>query len=93
MTNSKSVARMTIVLAAALAIGPAMGCYCNCDTLLPPVESGDYVIVPRGPGKVHAGDEWLAGGEIHVDRETEVATIRYTREGTTYEVRYTLEPQ
>jgi hypothetical protein len=89
MTNSKSAVLM--VLGAMIAMAPALGCDCNCDPP-DPMESGDYVIVPRASGHVHPGDEWLVGGQLHVDREAEVATIRYTREGTTYEVRYTLEP-
>lgn len=92
MMISKSRVLLAMTLGALAVVAPVLGCDCNCDPP-DPVESGDYVIVPRGPGKVHAGDEWLVGAEIHVDRETEVATIRYTREETTYEVRYTLEPQ
>lgn len=83
----KSPTVMAMVLATMT--GPTFGCDCNCDPL-DPMESGDYLIADPAYGRVHAGDEWLIGGELHVDREAHSATIRYIREGTTYEVRYTL---
>jgi hypothetical protein len=67
----------------------ATGCDCNCDEPAS-FESGDYLIVEPAYRQLFPGDEWFVGGGLHVDREAQVATIRYTREGTTYEVRYTL---
>lgn len=90
MISFKSMTTRAIALGAIVVMGPVSGCDCNCDTP-DPAESGDYVIVPRGSGNVQPGDEWVIGGELHVDRDANFATIRYTREGTTYEVRYTLE--
>jgi hypothetical protein len=55
-------------------------------------ESGVYEIggLISGPA-----DQWLVatiiGAQLTVDRDASEATIRYTRDGTTYEVHYTLE--
>lgn len=66
------------------------GCIRTCDE--PDLfESGDYVIVEPAYQQVIPGDEWFLGGQLHVDRQAQVATIRYTRDGTTYEVHFTLE--
>lgn len=89
MTISKSIALLATTLGAMLVVGQVLSCEGNCEPG-PPMESGDYVILPPSSGHVYPGDEWVIGGEVHVDREAEVATIRYTSEGTTYEVRYTL---
>jgi hypothetical protein len=98
MTNSKSVVVRVVALGAMMAIGQVLGCWgWGCDDLpFDLVESGDYVIVPPKPIHVEPGDEWLSeslnGSDVHIDREAKFATIRYTRLGTTYEVRYTLVP-
>lgn len=91
MTIPRSIARMAVTLGAIVALGPGLGCDCNCDAPYP-MESGDYVIASPTYDNIHAGDEGFLGGELHVDREAHLATLRYTREGTTYEVRYTLQP-
>ncbi|MFO7562182.1 MAG: hypothetical protein R6X02_06035 [Enhygromyxa sp.] len=56
-----------------------------------PVESGEYRI--GDAREVAAGETWLADslvdGRLVIDREKGIATLRYTRDGTTYEVRFT----
>lgn len=68
-----------------------LGAVVTMNPALEVMESGDYMIVPRSSGNVAPGYEWLVGTALHVDREAGLATIRYTRDGTTHEVRYTLE--
>jgi hypothetical protein len=58
------------------------------------LEDGDYVATDPF-GAIHDLNpefEYLVGAEVHVDRAARVMTIRYEREGSTYEVRYTLTP-
>lgn len=50
------------------------------------VLSGEYVLADSGLGVL----TWLDGAQMTIDREAETATIRYTREGTTYDVEFTL---
>ncbi|WP_146157148.1 hypothetical protein [Enhygromyxa salina] len=54
------------------------------------VESGEYEIVGGLYGKLSPEYEDLVGARLLVDRDTEISTIRYTRDGTTYEVRHSL---
>lgn len=56
-------------------------CIGNCDPERHSVESGQYVLLDNG---------LLADGQMTIDREAETATLRYTREGTTYDVEFTL---
>lgn len=88
MTLRKPITLIAMTLGL-LAIS-AQGCEYNCDEPAP-FESGDYLIVEPDSRPLHVGDEWFVGGQLHVDREARVATIRYTREGTTYEAHFTLE--
>jgi hypothetical protein len=92
MTNSIIPTMRALALGALATTAPALGCDCNCDTP-DPFESGDYVIISPSSGNVNPGDEWVIGSELQVDRDANVATIRYTREGTTYEVRYRLDSE
>jgi hypothetical protein len=91
--STSAIARVrAATLAATMVMAPALGCDCNCDAP-EPMESGDYVVVSPSSGNVHPGDEWVIGGALHVDRDADVATIRYERDGTTYEVRYRLDSE
>jgi hypothetical protein len=82
-------------LAVALAaVSQTAGCWPACPEP-EPFESGDYVIVGLAKGNPRPEDQWLVdtvtGAQLTVDREASEATIRYTKDGTTYEVHYTLE--
>ena len=80
-------------LVVALAIQTA-GCWPACPEP-EPFESGNYVIVGLAKGNPRPEDQWLvdtvSGAQLAVNREAGEATIRYTKDGTTYEVHYTLE--
>ncbi|KIG11639.1 hypothetical protein DB30_03024 [Enhygromyxa salina] len=54
-----------------------------------PVESGEYMIVNQY-GQLNPDFEDLVGAQLIIDRDTETSIIRYTRDGTTYEVRHSL---
>ena len=74
---------MTIALATAYTLASCSG---RCES--EPVASGSYVVDHMWAGA--PGWDWLTGANVEIDREERLMTIRYTREGTTYEVRYTL---
>jgi hypothetical protein len=83
----------------ACGLGIALGVlqvHACCEDPTELLEDGDYVIrrfdVAGEPHTVHPEFDWLVGAEVHVDRGARLMTIRYEREGTTYEVRYTLTP-
>lgn len=64
--------------------------YTACGYCEPPkVKSGTYILAADGSAAQEC--EWLVGSEIMIDRESGAATIRYERDGTTYEVHFTLE--
>jgi hypothetical protein len=65
----------------------ALSCGEDC-TKTHPVRSGEYMIVERWGDREW---EWLVGSDVTIDREARLLTIRYTRNETTYEVRYVLE--
>lgn len=50
------------------------------------IESGQYVLADSGLGVL----DWLDGAQMSIDRAAKTATIRYTRDGTTYDVEFTL---
>ena len=81
------------VLVALAAVSQTAGCWPGCPEK-EPFESGDYVVLPLND-LPRPEDQWLVdrvtGALLSVDREADEATIRYTRDGTTYEVHYTLE--
>jgi hypothetical protein len=70
------------------------GCWPGCDPY-ESVESGDYVIDGVAGADPRPEDRWLldavVGALLTVDREANETTIRYTHDGTTSEVHYTLE--
>ena len=76
---------ISMMLATALAY-TATSCTDRCES--EPVNSGSYVVDHMWSGP--PGRDWLIGADVEIDREERLMTIRYTREGTTYEVRYTL---
>jgi hypothetical protein len=82
------------VLVGLAAVSQAGGCWEPCPEPIP-FESGNYVIVGLASGDPRPEDQWLVdtvtGAELTVDREAGNATIRYTKDDTTYEVHYTLE--
>ena len=57
------------------------------------VGAGEYRIVEAR--KVGSKEQWLADalvdGQLEIDLENDVATLHYTREGTSYEVRFTID--
>lgn len=55
------------------------------------VESGEHILILDG--QVHPDYADLVGAQLIIDRDTETSTIRYTRDGTTYEVRHSLTNQ
>ena len=63
-------------------------CY-RCGDLEDLVESGEYII-QNLYGQPNPDYEDLVGAQLIVDRDTETSTIRYTRDGSTYEVRHSL---
>ncbi|KIG12186.1 hypothetical protein DB30_01822 [Enhygromyxa salina] len=54
------------------------------------MESGEYKILNLY-GQLSPDYEDLVGAKLIIDRDTETSTIRYTRDGTTYEVRHALD--
>ncbi len=86
------IARAGALVVGLAALSQAGACWGDCPEL-EPFESGDYVIQPLTHPRPQ--DQWLVdtvtGALLSVDREAGEATIRYTRDGTTYEVHYTLE--
>ena len=56
---------------------------------LEPVESGEYSLAMLY-SKLNPDYEDLVGAQLIINRDTETSTIRYTRDGTTYEVRHSL---
>lgn len=51
--------------------------------------TGDYVV--SGVDLDRAGEwQWMKGARVHVDREEGFMTVRYTRDGTTYDLRYAI---
>lgn len=82
------------LVVALAAMSQTAGCWPACPEP-EPFESGNYVIVGLANGHPRPEDQWLldtvVGAQLTVDREAGEATIRYTKDGTTYEVRYTLE--
>ena len=83
---------MVLGLIAAVAYGSSCDS-APCGALLP-IESGAYVISEFAYGKLDSDDEWLRqalpGAQLTIDRDNDISIIRYTRDGTTYEVRHTL---
>jgi hypothetical protein len=75
-------------------LSPAGGC--GCDPCPEPerFESSNYEIVGLAYQHPEPESQWLLdtviGAQLTVDRETGEATIRYTKDGTTYEVQYTI---
>ena len=82
------------LIVAFAAVSQTGGCWPGCPEP-EPFQSGDYVIVGLAHGNPRPEDQWLvdtvSGAQLTVDREAGEATIRYTKDGTTYEVHYTLE--
>lgn len=90
-----SVARITAALAL-VALSQTGGCDCAPCPEQVPFDSGNYEIVGlTHPNIVMPEDEWLlstvVGARVMVDREAGEVTIQYTKDGTTYQVHYTIE--
>jgi hypothetical protein len=81
----------TGVLLAVLGVASTLGCIAfGCDDVdLTPIEAGEFTVTQRAYGPDE--QQWMIGAQLTIDREAEVAILRYTRDGTTYEVHYTLE--
>lgn len=56
------------------------------------LDPGDYVVrdVVGPDGSDDASHPWLEGAQVHVDRAAGTMTVRYQRDGSTYELRYAL---
>ncbi|PRQ07594.1 hypothetical protein ENSA7_25840 [Enhygromyxa salina] len=69
-----------------------VSCIDRCDDpdSLEPLESGEYMI-QNLYGRLRPGYDDLVGAQLIVDRDAETSIIRYTRDGTTFEVRHKLD--
>jgi hypothetical protein len=78
-----------------IALG-ALQVHACCEDPTERLEDGEYVIprfsVAGEPHTIHPEWAWLLDAKVHVDRAARLMTIRYDRDGSTYEVRYTLTP-
>ncbi|WP_146662346.1 hypothetical protein [Enhygromyxa salina] len=87
--------RLTTCLASALVCALSLTQLASCIDFSgcgerPLVESGEYKILNLY-GQLSPDYEDLVGAKLIIDRDTETSTIRYTRDGTTYEVRHALD--
>lgn len=74
----------------ALCAGVLLSACCCEECRIERLDDGDYVLT-HVSGSIHGvAYPWLEGAQLHVDRTARLMTIRYQRDGTTYEVRYTL---
>ena len=71
-----------------MGLAQVAGCRFSCGEL-EPVKSGEYVILNLY-GQLNPEFADLVGAQLTIDRDAETSTIRYTRYGTTYEVRHSL---
>ena len=69
-----------------VALAQLLGCSNPCPDPDDLVRSGNFRV-----SYVREGYEWLLDARVVVDREAGTAKIRYTRDGTTYEVTFMLE--
>lgn len=78
----------------AMLIGTGVACDGRCRGDLLPIESGEYTVVEHLHGGDETIDDWtkaaLSGAQLSIDRAGEIATLVYERDGTTYQVSYTL---
>src|SRR5690606_6523830 len=77
------------------ALSQTGGCDCAPCPEPEPFKSGNYEIVGLAFGHPEPESQWLLdtviGAAVIVDRGAREVTIRYTKEGSTYEVHYTIE--
>src|SRR5690606_27497183 len=96
MTVRGHVVRVAVMLGL-VSVVQTLGCECNCDGLEAiPLEAGQYevtrIMYDNSDSAWMGHDpEELIGGEFEIEPEAEFATLRYTRDGTTYEVRFVIE--
>ena len=57
---------------------------------LDPLESGDYVVTRVNPPDTPPG--FLLGASVHIDAEQGFVTFVYTRDGSTFDVRFDAAP-
>lgn len=77
-------------LALMLVVGVAQIVSCGmyrCDDP-EPIDAGEFTLVLDSSLNPDYAD--LVGAQLVIDRDTETSTIRYTRDGTTYEVQHSL---
>jgi hypothetical protein len=84
-----------IAIAGLTALSHTVGCIGTCPDL-PPVESGEYRVVEHRYGdEADPLERWVldraVDAQVTVDRETGEVTVRYVKDGTTYQVHYTIE--
>ncbi len=78
-----------LCVGAGAVLGTKIGAGCisyRCEGTSEFIEPGDHTVVEVTGDP---GIEWVLGAAVNFDAEAGVLTIRYTREGSTYEVRYT----
>jgi len=73
-----------LVLFAVFVVVQGAGCSPDCPDWY--LESGDYQL-----NASHGDHQWLDEATLAIDREAGIALLRYTREGSTYEVTFTLD--
>src|SRR5690606_22068507 len=87
--------RATSMAAAALATLAVSACVSGPCPESVPIESGEYTVVKRLHGDEGGSDGWLhailPGAQLSIDRASDTATLVYEREGSTYQVVFTLE--
>jgi hypothetical protein len=86
MTRRSSLPTLLLTL---LGAASTLGCYDCRDVEPTPVESGDYTVTKWVFGP--EAQQWALGAQLTIDREEGFAILRYTRDGTEYEVHYMLE--
>jgi hypothetical protein len=78
-----------------LGLNQAGGCVRNECPEREPFESGNYEIIGLTYDFLMPEDQWLVntvvGAQVTVDREAGEVTISYIKDGTTYQVHYTIE--
>jgi hypothetical protein len=91
--KSEIVCCAVVLLALLASVVQSIGCG-GCESSIP-VEGGSFRVAKVR--QVSASEEWLADalidGQLDVDLESNVATLQYEREGTTYQVRFTISPE
>jgi hypothetical protein len=79
----RRVALVVLFVLAAVGCLHFGACSCEEDSL----KTGSYIVADIRKDR-NSEWQWMSDARVHVDREEKFMTIRYTRDGTTYELRY-----